>query len=112
MHNEKHVAASLDRVRTIFEKASTRIEALKVGEKIPATKLAEEIAKETILDDGKPMTLPQLYPTLKFLFDGYPDVEILRGAHGGIKKLAPKASVTDPDPASTEDETETVVDGE
>lgn len=79
--NTKHIEDSLNKIRIIFEKASQRIEDLKKDEKIPATKLAEELAKE--ID----MTGPQLYPTLKFLFDGYPGVEIKRGAHGGIVKL-------------------------
>jgi hypothetical protein len=79
--NTKHIEDSLNKIRIIFEKASQRIEDLKKDEKIPATKLAEELAKEV------DMTGPQLYPTLKFLFDGYPGVEIKRGAHGGIVKL-------------------------
>lgn len=78
--NAKHVEDSLAKIRTIFEKASTRIEDLKKDEKVPATKLAEDLAKEI------GMTGPQLYPTLKFLFDGYPGVDIKKGAHGGIVK--------------------------
>jgi hypothetical protein len=81
--NDQHITSSLDKIRTFFDKASSRIEALKPGEKVPATVLADEIAKE------HGMTGPQLYPVLKFLFDGYPGVEIRRGAHGGIIKLAP-----------------------
>jgi hypothetical protein len=80
--NEKHITASLDKIRKLFEKASSRIEALKPGEKIPATVLADQIAKE------ENMNGPQLYPTLKFLFDGYPGVKIKKGAQGGIEKLA------------------------
>lgn len=79
--NTKHIEESLSKIRTIFEKASTRIEALNKGEKVPATKLADDLAKEL------GMTGPQLYPTLKILFDGYPGVEIKKGAHGGIIKL-------------------------
>jgi hypothetical protein len=75
------------KIRSIFEKASTRIEALKPGEKVPATVLADELAKEI------GMTGPQLYPTLKFLFDGYPGVDVRKGAHGGIfKQVAPVAT--------------------
>ena len=73
-----HVDASLAKIRVIFEKASARIEALKPGEKVPATELAKELGKEY------GMSGPQLYPVLKFLLDGYPGVEIKRGAHGGI----------------------------
>lgn len=79
--NNKHIEDSLNKIRIIFEKASQRIEDLNKDEKVPATKLAEDLAKEV------GMTGPQLYPTLKFLFDGYPGVEIKRGAHGGIVKL-------------------------
>lgn len=78
--NSKHIEDSLSKIRTIFEKASQRIEDLKTGEKVPATTLAADLAKEI------GMTGPQLYPTLKFLFDGYPGVDIKKGAHGGIIK--------------------------
>jgi len=79
--SDKHVEESLEKIRNIFKEAQSRIEALKPGEKIPATALAQELA------DKIGMTGPQLYPTLKFLFDGYPGVDIRRGAHGGIFKL-------------------------
>lgn len=81
--SDQHVEDSLEKIRTIFKKAQNAIEAIKVGEKIPATKLAEDIAKE------HGMTGPQLYPTLLFLIKGYPGVEVRRGAHGGIVKLRP-----------------------
>lgn len=79
--NTKHVEYSLDQIRALFIKASEAIEALAPGGKIPATALAEKIGKEIDIAG------PQLYPTLKFLFNGYPGVKILRGAHGGIYKL-------------------------
>lgn len=87
--SHQHVEDSLDKIRSIFEEAAAQIDALKPGEKIPATKLAEQLA------DKHDMTGAQLYPTLKFLFDGYPGVDIRRGAHGGIVKLAIKP-VDDP----------------
>jgi hypothetical protein len=96
--SDKHVEDSLDKIRIIFKKAQSRIDAIKPGEKIPATVLAEEIAKE------HGMTGPQLYPTLKFLLDGYPNVDIRRGAHGGIFKLAPKVVAPAPAPAVADDE--------
>lgn len=83
MFNEEQIVRTLAKIRPLLEKASTQIEAIKPGEKIPATELADEIAKEI------GMTGPQLYPTLKFLFDGYPGVDIRKGAHGGIYKLLP-----------------------
>ena len=88
--SKQHVEESLAKIRVIFEKAAERIEALKPGEKIPATALATEIGKE------HGMSCPQIYPTLKFLFDGYPGVEVRRGAHGGIIKLDPNAPVVAP----------------
>lgn len=81
----QHIEETLAKVREFYVEAATRIEALKDDERLPATKLAEEIAKQ------HGMTQPQLYPTLKFLFDGYPEAEITRGAHGGIKKVRAKA---------------------
>lgn len=96
MNNAQHIESSLTKIRSLFEKASARIEALKPGEKVPATKLAEELAVE--FDS----TGPAIYPTLKFLLDGYPGVEIKKGAQGGIlkvdlaaKQAADSAKVTD-----------------
>lgn len=83
--SNQHVEQALEKIRVIFKKAELRIEAIPSGSKIPATQLAEEIAKE------HGMTGPQLYPCLKFLFDNYPGVEVKRGAHGGICKIAPVA---------------------
>ena len=96
--NVNHIDLSLSKIRTIFEKASTRIEALKPGEKVPATTLAADIAKEY------GMTGPQLYPTLKFLFDGYPGVVIKKGAHGGIEKLSATAPAPVTDQATVTDD--------
>ena len=83
MHNEDQVVRTLAKIRPLLEKASAQIEAIEPGKKIPATELADEIAKEI------GMTGPQLYPTMKFLFEGYPGVDIRKGAHGGIYKLLP-----------------------
>jgi hypothetical protein len=87
MNNEVtlHIEAALNEVRALFLKAAERIEAVKPGEKIPATKLAEDLAKEQDPD----LTGPQLYTTLKILFKDYPGVDIRRGAHGGIYRLLP-----------------------
>ena len=78
----EHVEHALNEIRTMYLRAATRIEALKPGEKIPATELANELAKE------QGMTGAQLYPVLRTLLEGYPGVDIRRGAHGGIYKLA------------------------
>jgi hypothetical protein len=79
--NNQHIEVALGRVRAIYEKASTRIEALQAGEKVPATELAKDLAVEF------GTTGPALYPVLKILFDGYPGIEVRRGAHGGLVKL-------------------------
>lgn len=79
----QHIESSVDEIRALFTKAATSIESIKPGEKIPATVLAETLAKEI----GK--TGPQVYPVLKYLFDNYPGVEIKRGAHGGIQRIKP-----------------------
>lgn len=81
---QEHIDAALNDVRGLFMKAVDRIEAIKPGEKIPATQLAEDLAKE------RGMTGPQLYPTLKVLLDNYPGVVIRRGAHGGIFRPLPE----------------------
>lgn len=83
----EHIEAALNEVRSLYMKAATRIEAIKPGEKIPATELAAELAKE------QGQTGPQLYPTLKILTDNYPGVVIRRGAHGGIYRPLPTPAV-------------------
>ena len=83
MDSKTHIEKVMsERILPIFEKAAARIDALKPGEKVPATELAKELAAEV------GMTGPQLYPTLKLLFDNYPGVVVKKGAHGGIEKLA------------------------
>jgi hypothetical protein len=77
----QHIEDVLGEIRVIFQSAAEKIESLKENEKIPATKLAEELA----VSCG--MKGPQLYPTLKFLLNKYPNVIITRGAHGGITKI-------------------------
>jgi hypothetical protein len=91
MNNEivLHLEKALNEVRVLFLKAATRIEAIKPGEKIPATQLAEELARE------QNETGPQVYPTLKILLNRYPGVKILRGAHGGIHRPLPTAQTID-----------------
>lgn len=88
MNSNQHIDSVLSNIRTIYEKAAERIDALKPGEKIPATKLAEDLAKELSMSGA------QLYPTLKFLFDGYPGVDVRKGAHGGIIKLPVPSAVS------------------
>lgn len=80
--SEKHIEDSLDKIRVIFKKASSKIDSLKPGEKIPATKLASELGDELNI------TGPVLYPTLKFLFEDYPNVRVRKGSLGGIEKLS------------------------
>ena len=96
---QQHIEKALDEIRVqLFDKAAARILALKDDEKVPATTLAEELAREIIQPDGKPMTGPQVYPTLKFFLKGLPCFEITRGAHGGIKPLKQNAApVAQPD---------------
>jgi len=81
--NKAHVDLTLAKLRPILEKASARIEAIPPGQKIPATELASQLAKEI----GK--TGPQFYPILKELLEGYPGIDVRAGAHGGIYKLLP-----------------------
>jgi len=94
--NNAHIDVSLAKIRASFEKASARIEALPPGGKIPATTLADILAKEI------GMTGPQLYPTLKFLIDGYPGVKVKKGAQGGIEKQPLATVAKDGDNAVTE----------
>lgn len=77
---DQHIDNSLLKIRAIYVKAVERLEALAPGEKVAATALAAELATEFGLSGAA------LYPTLKFLFDGYPYFDILRGAHGGLRR--------------------------
>lgn len=83
MHKQvlAHIESTLDEIRALYIKAATEIEALKVGEKIPATTLAGDLAKE----QGK--TGPQIYPILVPFFKDYPGVVIKKGAQGGILRV-------------------------
>jgi hypothetical protein len=78
-----HVDQVLDDIRGIYLHAAERIEALRPGEKLPATALAEDLAR------GLGLTGQQLYPIVKRLLDGYPGTTLKRGAHGGIYKSRP-----------------------
>jgi hypothetical protein len=91
--NTDHIDSSLAKIRTIFEEASDIIDAVKPGEKIPATLLAAQIA------DKHGMSGAQLYPTLLFLFKDYPGIVIKRGAHGGL--MRPKAEEKKEEVAAT-----------
>lgn len=84
MTRDEHIESVWnDKIRPLLAEASDIIEALKPGEKIPATELARIIAER------HGMTGPQLYPTLKFMIDGYPNRVVKRGAHGGIENPLP-----------------------
>ena len=85
----QHIEDALNEVRALFMKAATRIGAIKPGEKIPATQLADELAKE------QGMTGPQLYPQLQTLFRGYPGILVRKGAHGGLYRPLPIPSVNE-----------------
>ena len=74
------IETALVEIRGMFIEAATAIEDLKQGDRIQATGLAERIGKS--LD----LTGPETYPTLKFLLKHYPDIELKRGAKGGIYK--------------------------
>lgn len=82
MDRNQHIDNVLaNKIRPLMEEAADILEALKPGEKIPATELARQVAER----HGS--TGPSLYPTLKFLFEGYPNIDVKRGAKGGLIKL-------------------------
>ncbi len=78
---DDHIEVALGSVRKIYQEAAAVIQSLKSGEKIPATKLAAEVAK------NYGMSGPQLYPTILFLLKDYPGVKQKRGVQGGIWML-------------------------
>jgi hypothetical protein len=73
-----HIENALGQIKKLFEDAAEVIEAIKPGEKIPATVLAEQVAER------HGMNGPSLYPVLKFLFNGFPGILVKAGAHGGL----------------------------
>lgn len=79
--SKTHVENALNKVRKLFEEAESKIENLKLDEKIAATRLADDLAAKNGLKG------PGTYQLLKFLFDDYPGVEISVGRYGGIKKV-------------------------
>lgn len=82
---QQHIDMVLStKIRPLLEEAAQMIEDLKPGEKVPATKLAAIVAERHGL------TGPQLYPTLKMMFDNFPERKISRGAHGGIENPLPE----------------------
>lgn len=90
MNRDEHIETVwLTKIRPLLMEASDVIEALKPGEKIPATELARIIA------ENHGMTGPQFYPTLKFMIDGYPNRKVKRGAHGGIENPLPEETNKD-----------------
>jgi len=78
---KQYVDDVLALIRPFFDEVQAHIETMKVGDKVPATVLAQQIAER------HGMTGPQLYPTLKFFFDNCPELEVRRGAHGGLFKV-------------------------
>jgi hypothetical protein len=102
---KKHIDDSLAKIRVIFEAAAAVIEALPEDgkSKVPGTTLAGEV--------GKPfgINMASMYPTMLFLYKGYPGTELRKGAHGGIVRLArvtaPAVVVTD-DAAAVVDDAE------
>jgi len=80
--SKQHIEDALNRIRVIFSKTEEKLEKVKPGEKIKATGLAGEIAKEF------GVTGATIYPILKYLFDDYPEIEIKKGAKGGLRRLS------------------------
>jgi hypothetical protein len=81
--SQEHVTENVKRIEEIFKKAAIRIDALRLGERLPVTALAADLGKEYDL------TGAQLYPIISLLVNGYPGVTVLRGAKGGIAKVDP-----------------------
>lgn len=83
--SNNNVENALDLIRPLFEEAQAYVDTMSLGDKVPATKLAQTIAEH----HGQ--TGPQIYPTLKVFFDSHDELEVRRGAHGGLFKIESKA---------------------
>ena len=75
---QKHLEDKLLEIRSIFEKAIMKVEAIKPGEKVPVTKLIGEVAQEIGAN------APALYHVLRYLFKDYPIIIPKKGAKGGL----------------------------
>ena len=80
-NTETHIEETLNKFRGWFHSASEKIDVLKPGEHIAATKLAEDIGT------ANGMTWAQFYPFLRVMLNGYPGVLVKTGSKGGIWKL-------------------------
>jgi hypothetical protein len=100
---KQHIEDSLAMIRKIYEKAAERIEQLPADgkSKIPGTTLAGDVGKEFGIK------MASMYPTMLFLYKGYPGTVLRKGAQGGIVRLAPgadeKAEDTDGSDESVKD---------
>jgi len=91
-----HIELRITELRDFWMKAAERIENIKVGEKIPATTMAEELASE------RGSTSSRVYPWLKMLTEDYPGVVVRAGRFGGIYRPALDKSPTQTDDVSTQ----------
>jgi hypothetical protein len=69
-------------IRPLMQDASDILEALKPGERMPATELAKRVAEK------HGTTGAAIYPVLLFLFNGYPNFKKSRGARGGLERVS------------------------
>lgn len=79
----EHIDLAASRMRKIFQSVSNKIEermkVVAVGSKLcNVTALAVEIGKEFDCSG------PEMYPFVKAILEGYPNIECKRGAKGGI----------------------------
>jgi hypothetical protein len=77
-----HIEQSLNNVRDIFIKIAEHVEKINPGERLPSTKLADEVGAELGL------TGSSLYPIMRLLTDvGYPGIKNMKGRYGGLYRL-------------------------
>jgi hypothetical protein len=81
--NKEHIENKLAMVRAIFEETSSRIEALRPGERLIATALAKTLGNKYGISG------PSLYPIINLLIKDYPNTKMHRGAKGGLEKIDP-----------------------
>lgn len=104
--SHQDVETALNKVRTFFLEVQEHIDAMKVGDKVPATKLADAIARR------HDMTGPQLYPLLKVFFDNCQELLVKRGAHGGLFKIVPVDAIAETISVNKTSETDESADSE
>jgi hypothetical protein len=84
-----HVELSLERIRVIFKAFANELDKLIAGhgpeDRVRIVEWCERYCADK--SNNCNMAAAQLYPTLCYLLEGYPGIEVKRGRHGGAYRI-------------------------